>query len=1411
MKVKRSKWKTLLTLTVFCLSTVFLYGFALTNDFAGTRIAEAATSWNIGTDGDLLITSGGEYYVTGSTAANTITVNTTDPVSITLDNVSIDVSGTAGKCAFDSGTDVTLYLKGTNSLKSGDLTLEGLLGQPGLKVQENECLVIYEDSAAAGSLTATGGNRGAGIGGEGGKDGGTVTIESGTVTAVGGLFAAGIGGGGDVYVNNAYVSAGGSGGSLTVNGGIVTATGGKQGAGIGSGVGEPNVETVESGVTIINGGTVTATGGELGAGIGGGCYRDNGTFSISGGTVTANGGSSGGAGVGGGYIGAGGTVTIQGGELIANGGGAGAGIGGGCYASGAAVQIQNATVSATGGSGGAGIGSGAGAIDVVNSGTVNIISGTVMAVGGSNGAGIGGGERNNGAEVTINGGTVTATGGTKGPGIGGGASSVSPGGFNTITHGGRLTVNDGVVTASGGQYSAGIGGSYWGSGAEVIINGGRVEAYGSGWGAGIGSGGYGGQYGIAGTATINNGYVKAVGGESAAGIGGGYLSLGGTVNVSGGEVIAQGGYDGAGIGGGREKAGGTVTITGGSIAATGGHFSAGIGGGAYGLGGTVAISNGTVTAVGGTNGAGIGAGQNSAGGSVTITGGSIKAVGNNSDDIGGSGGARGTGTLTNGIEPLERRVMENSVAGEDPETVNIQLTVTRSTPYDYSYVYNYAGKGHGAGDTNLYFYLPVRIPTGLSLASSPNPSTWGETVTLTADLDAAAATGSVKFFDGDVFLNTAALMNGQASFNTASLLPGIHALRAEYLGDEFYAPSATTVDLSQTVNKLPTIVTLSGSPNPAALGTAVSFTATVDPAAASGSVKFYDGETLIGTLSLTDGGAVLTTGALSLGMHSIKAVYPGDDYYAAGNSNVVEQEITKVPTTITLTSSQNPSGFGETVTFTAAVDPFAAVGSIDFYDNGVWVGRSPIAEGQAVFTTYYSMTLGSHSITAEYAGSEIYAPGISNVLDQSVRVAAAVTLTSSPNPSVVGETVKLTARIEPAAAGGQVEFYQGETLLGSADVQNGTAILETPALPVGTHQLTAQYLGDGSNSAGLSKVLTQEVLQQTVAVNLTSSQNPSTVGENVVFTAQVEPAAAGGQIEFFDGAVLLGTQEISAGRASFETAELTAGVHTITARYSGSAEFAVSTSDPLSQQVLNTGVYYVSVSANDSLAGVVSGSGIFLPKAKVSVMAKANPGYSFVNWTEAGQIVSTKEIYSFKMTAANRYLTANFVKSGTMHAVTVSPDPGTNGGSVSGGGIYAEGAAVIVTATPYSGYSFDRWTEEGQVVSTEAEYAFSMGDTDRNLMAYFRSIPVWPAEITLSYSELTSTSLNLLISEPVTDAIAYRVYLNGVFLQEYPPAASYPVTGLTPNKNYTFKMQAVFEGNQETQDGPTLKVKTSRR
>ena len=228
---------------------------------------------------------------------NTITVinNFADKVlKLTLRDVKIDVSGTVsgkdGKAALSvQGVgNVEIELDGKNELKSG-------YNRAGLEKTSTGALTLKDDNQKAGSLTATGGNWAAGIGGGYLGNGKNITIKGGTVNAAGGdNGGAGIGGGD-------Y----GSGEDITITGGTVNAAGGLDGAGIGGG-------WKGSGKNItITGGTVNAAGGNGGSGIGGGDYGSGEDITIKGGTVNAAGGY-GGAGIGGGYEGSGSNVTVSG-------------------------------------------------------------------------------------------------------------------------------------------------------------------------------------------------------------------------------------------------------------------------------------------------------------------------------------------------------------------------------------------------------------------------------------------------------------------------------------------------------------------------------------------------------------------------------------------------------------------------------------------------------------------------------------------------------------------------------------------------------------------------------------------------------------------------------------------------------------------------------------------------------------------------------------------------------------------------------------------------------------------------------------------------------------------------------------------------------------------------------------------
>ena len=142
--------------------------------------------------------------------------------------------------------------------------------------------------------------------------------------------------------------------------------------------------------------------------------------------------------------------------------------------------------------------------------------------------------------------------------------------------------------------------------------------------------------------------------------------------------------------------------------------------------------------------------------------------------------------------------------------------------------------------------------------------------------------------------------------------------------------------------------------------------------------------------------------------------------------------------------------------------------------------------------------------------------------------------------------------------------------------------------------------------------------------------------------------------------------------------------------------------------------YTISASANPTAGGTVSGGGTYQQGQNCTLTASANTGYTFTNWTESGSVVSTNPTYSFTVNG-NRTLVAHF--SQNSYTVSASANP-TAGGTVSGGGSYAQGATATVTATANSGYTFTNWTESGSVVSTNPTYSFTVNG-NRTLVAHF--------------------------------------------------------------------------------------------
>ena len=177
------------------------------------------------------------------------------------------------------------------------------------------------------------------------------------------------------------------------------------------------------------------------------------------------------------------------------------------------------------------------------------------------------------------------------------------------------------------------------------------------------------------------------------------------------------------------------------------------------------------------------------------------------------------------------------------------------------------------------------------------------------------------------------------------------------------------------------------------------------------------------------------------------------------------------------------------------------------------------------------------------------------------------TITSSLNPSTFGQSVTFSATITPKGSRtptGTVTFREGSTILGTSPVNGGTAKFSTAALTAGHHCIRAAYSGDTNFAASTSPPLHQVVHRATTTTMLLSSVNPPTGGLSVTFTATVLPqysCTPTGTVTFMNGATIMAKVQLRGGRAIFTKVFKSAGTRSITASYSGSANFTASSAD----------------------------------------------------------------------------------------------------------------------------------------------------------------------------------------------------------------------------------------------------------
>jgi Bacterial Ig-like domain (group 3) len=301
-------------------------------------------------------------------------------------------------------------------------------------------------------------------------------------------------------------------------------------------------------------------------------------------------------------------------------------------------------------------------------------------------------------------------------------------------------------------------------------------------------------------------------------------------------------------------------------------------------------------------------------------------------------------------------------------------------------------------------------------------------------------------------------------------------------------------------------------------------------------------------------------------------------------------------TATTVSSSANPSTSGQQVTITAVVTATGSqgtpTGNVTFTIDGQAQTPVPLSVvggvDEAQFPTS-TLTARAHTVSASYSGDSVFATSSGSLPTQTVDSAALpatmTTVNSSSNPSTVGEQVTFTAVV--IATGSQGTPTGDVTFTIDGQAQSAVALsvvggvdqaqVVTSTLTAGRHSVAAAYSGSSSfGSSGVQNPLYQVVNARATTTTLISSENPSTVGDRVTFTATVAPNSGGDAPQGTVTITIDGKAETSVplqlvggkDQASVSISTLSAGKHTVSAFYSGDPTFAASAlAGPLTQTV----------------------------------------------------------------------------------------------------------------------------------------------------------------------------------------------------------------------------------------------------
>jgi hypothetical protein len=333
--------------------------------------------------------------------------------------------------------------------------------------------------------------------------------------------------------------------------------------------------------------------------------------------------------------------------------------------------------------------------------------------------------------------------------------------------------------------------------------------------------------------------------------------------------------------------------------------------------------------------------------------------------------------------------------------------------------------------------------------------------------------------------------------------------------------------------------------------------------------------------------------------------------YQGGDGNDVVLSVL-VDTSSVLTQNTGDTKVGEPWTLTDTVSSTAGVptGSVSFTADGVSLGTAAVINGVASLTIAPA-NAGTRHVIATFLGTGPFLDSVSAVLSHVVSPGQTNTALTADHPSsVFGQAVHFTATVSavaPAAGqpDGNVTFTADGNAIATVPVVNGVATLALSNLSVGSHSIASTFAGTGNFLGSVSNPIAYVTAKGTTKTDLAADHQNSVYGQTVRFTATVSavaPAAGlpGGNVTFLADGNAIGTVPVVNGTAAFETASFHAGPRSITATYSGDANFNTSTASALPQSVAKAATR-VDASAHSVVIGVSP-----VINASVSVPARSD-------------------------------------------------------------------------------------------------------------------------------------------------------------------------------------------------------------